>query len=156
LKKFKLPWNVLYTNYEPERKFCDLLFENADYFDSFVKMPNKGGYSFPYSYKPAKVAKTHVANENFNPDYFLKLNTGKDILVVEVKAEGDDSNRNRAKFRDGLEHFKRLNDRLKEAELPWRYHLYFLSAEDYTSFFQQVRNNDYVGWQSGLMQALAA
>jgi type III restriction enzyme len=156
LKKFKLPWNILYTNYEPERRFCDLLFENANYFDSFVKMPNKGGYSFPYSYKPAKVARTHVANENFNPDYFLKLSTGNDILVVEVKAEGDDSNRNRAKFRDGLEHFKRLNDRLEEAKLPWRYHLYFLSAEDYTSFFQQVRDNTYVGWPSGLMQALRA
>ena len=69
----RLPWNVHYVSHEPERKFSDLLFENADLFDAFVKMPNMGGYAFPYSYKPAKAAKTHVANENFNPDFFIKL-----------------------------------------------------------------------------------
>jgi type III restriction enzyme len=75
-------------------------------------MPNQGVYSFPYSYKPAKAAKTHTANENFNPDLFLRVRDTHDILVVEVKAEGDDSNRNRAKCRDGLLHFEGLNDRL--------------------------------------------
>ena len=94
--KFKLPWNVLYTSHEPERRFSALLFENASLFDAFVKMPSVGGYSFPYSYKPSSVAKTHVKNENFNPDFFMKVNSRKDIVVVEIKAEGDDSNRNRA------------------------------------------------------------
>ena len=76
LEKFKLPWNVHYASHEPERKFSDLLFENAKLFDAFVKMPNTGGYAFPYSYKPAKAAKTHVANENFNPDFFIKVSSG--------------------------------------------------------------------------------
>ena len=156
LGKFKLPWNVHYVSHEPERMFSALLFENADLFDAFVKMPNTGGYTFPYSYKPAKAARTHVANENFNPDFFIKLSAGHDILVVEVKAEGDDSNRNRAKCRDGLKHFETLNERLKDMGEPWRYHFYFLSPEDYTSFFEQVRNQSYAGWQSGLMQELAA
>jgi hypothetical protein len=49
---------------------------------SAVRVPNTGGYAFPYSYKPAKAAKTHVANENFNPDFFIKLSSGNDILVV--------------------------------------------------------------------------
>ena len=111
---FKLPWNVHYVTHEPERKFSDLLFENAALLDSFAKMPNTGGYAFPYSYKPAKAAKTHVANENFNPDFFIKLSAGHDIVVVEIKAEGDDSNRNRAKCRDGLKHFKTLNTKLAE------------------------------------------
>ena len=155
LKNFKTPWNVHYASHEPERKFSDLLFENADLFDAFVKMPNTGGYAFPYSYKPAKAAKTHVANENFNPDFFIKLSAGHDILVVEIKAEGDDSNRNRAKCRDGLKHFETLNERLKEAGEPWRYHFYFLSPEDYTSFFEQVRDRNYAGWRSGLMQELS-
>jgi type III restriction enzyme len=154
LSKFKLPWNVHYTSHDPERKFSDLLFASADLFDAFVKMPNVGGYAFPYSYKPAKAAKTHVANENFNPDFFIKLRPGHDILVVEVKDEGDDSNRNRAKCRDGLKHFETLSERLKEAGEPWRYHFYFLSPEDYTSFFEQVRNKSYAGWRSGLMQEL--
>ena len=156
LGKFKLPWNVHYVTHEPERKFSDLLFENADLFDAFAKMPNMGGYAFPYSYKPAKAAKTHVANENFNPDFFIKVAGAHNILVVEIKAEGDDSNKNRAKCRDGLKHFETLNKRLKESDEPWRYYFYFLSPQDYTNFFEHVRNERYVGWRSGLMQELNA
>ncbi len=152
--KFRLPWNVHYASYEPERQFSNLLFENASLFDAFVKMPNTGGYSFPYSFKPAKAAKTHVANENFNPDFFIKVAAKHQILVVEIKAEGDDSNRNRAKCRDGLKHFETLNERLKEAGEEWRYYFYFLSPEDYTKFLEQVRVGSHVGWRSGLMQAL--
>ena len=152
--KFKCPWNVHYASHEPERRFSELLFENSELVDAFVKMPNTGGYSFPYSYKPAKAAKTHVANETFNPDFFIKLSGGYDIVVVEVKAEGDDSNRNRAKCRDGMKHFETLNERLEAAGEPWRYHFYFLSSEDYTSFFEQLRNKTYAGWLSSLMQEL--
>ncbi len=152
--KFKLPWNVHYASHDPERIFSDLLFENGALFDAFVKMPNIGGYSFPYSYKPAKAAKTHVANETFNPDFFLKVIGVKDILVVEVKSDGDDSNRNRAKCRDGLKHFEMLNERLKEAGEKWTYHFFMLSPEDYAKFFEQVRSKKYAGWKSTLMQKL--
>lgn len=154
--KFKMPWNVHYASHEPERKFSDFLFSSADLFDAFMKMPNTGGYAFPYSYKPAKAAKTHVANEYFNPDFFLKVEATHNILVVEIKADGDDSNRNRAKCRDGLKHFDTLNERLAEAGEPWRYYFYFLSPEDYSSFFEQVRNKTYAGWPSGLMQELGS
>ncbi|MFZ5863737.1 MAG: DEAD/DEAH box helicase [Nitrospirota bacterium] len=152
--KFKMPWNVLYASHEPERKFSDLLFLNAELFDGFVKMPNQGGYSFPYSYKPAKTAKTHTANENFNPDFFLRVRGKHDILVIEIKAEGDDSNRNRAKCRDGQAHFQTLNAKLAEKRVPWCYHFYFLSPEDFTSFFERVRQGTLAGWKSGLMQTL--
>lgn len=155
LSKFKSPWNVHYASHGPERSFSDLLFENAELFDSFVKMPNVGGYSFPYSFKPAKAAKTHTANENFNPDFFIKIKGQQDILVVEIKDEGDDSNRNRAKCRDGLAHFETLNKRLEAAGEAWRYHFYFLSPEDYTDFFGQIRAKNYA-WRSGLMQTLQA
>jgi hypothetical protein len=151
--KFKSPWNIHYASHEPERKFSDLLFENSDLFDAFGKMSNTGCYTFPYSYKPANAAKTHVANENFNPDFFIKLKAEHGILVVEIKAEGDVSSRNRAKCRDGLKHFETLNSRLLQANEPWRYHFYFLSPEDYASFFTQVRNKNYA-WRSGLMQEL--
>ena len=154
LSRFKSPWNVHYASHEPERQFSDLLFENAALFDAFVKMPNTGGYAFPYSYKPAKAAKTHVANEHFNPDFFIKIASAQDILVVEVKAEGDDSSRNRAKCRDGLKHFAALNEHLTEAGEKWRYHFCFLSPGDYASFFEQIRNKSYAGWRSGLMQEL--
>jgi type III restriction enzyme len=154
LSVFKSPWNVHYTSFEPERKFSDLLFENADLFDSFVRMPNQGGYAFPYSYKPSKAGKTHVANENFNPDYFIRVRAKHDILVVEVKMEGDDTERNKAKYRDGVKHFDTLNTKLKEQKEPWRYHFYFLSPEDYASFFENMRRHNF-SWKSGLMQALA-
>jgi hypothetical protein len=74
---------------------------------------------------------------------------------VEVKMESDDSNRNKAKCRDGLKHFETLNVKLAEDKQPWRYHFYFLSPEDYTAFFQQVRQGTFAGWKSSLMQALA-
>ena len=154
LRQFKSPWNVHYASHEPERNFSRQLFEHADLFDAFVKMPDRGGYAFPYSYKPAKAAKTHTANENFNPDFFIKVRGSHDILVVEVKADGDDDNRNRAKCRDGERHFKTLNAKLVEAGELWCYHFYFLSPENYTSFFAQVRNETYEGWKSGLMQEL--
>lgn len=153
---FKSPWNVHYASFEPEREFSELLFAEAHLFDAFVKMPNQGGYAFPYSYKPAKAARTHVANENFNPDFFLRVSGGHDILVVEVKMEGDDRNRNKAKCRDGLKHFERLNAKLQEQGEPWRYHFYFLSPEDYTAFFQRVREGKFAGWESRLMLTLAA
>ncbi len=154
LKRFKSPWNVHYASHEPERKFSDLVFVNAELFDSFVKMPNQGGYSFPYSYKPAKSGKTHTANETFSPDFFIRVRSTKDILVVEIKTEGDDSNRNRAKCRDGLAHFDTLNTKLAEMKEPWCYYFYFLSPDDYTSFFRQVQEGTFKDWKSGLMQAL--
>lgn len=153
---FKSPWNVHYASHEPERLFSDLLFASGDLFDSFVKMPNTGAYDFPYSYKPATAARTHVANEHFNPDFFLKVTDANDILVVEVKAEADDSNRNKAKCRDGMKHFDTLNERLANTKEKWRYHFYFLSPEDFTSFFEHVRNMTYSDWRSGLMQQLSA
>jgi type III restriction enzyme len=103
---------------------------------------------------PVKAAKTYVANENFISDTFLRINSGHDILVIELKVEGDYSNRNRAKCQDGLKLFETLNERLAEAGEPRRYYFYFLSPEDYTSSFGQVRNNSYAGWRSGLMQEL--
>lgn len=154
LAKFKSPLNIHYASHEPERKFSDLLFENADLFDAFVKMPDSGGYSFPYSYKPAKAAKTHVANKLFNPDFFIKLAGKEVILAVEVKQDGDDNNRNRAKCRDGQRHFATLNERLTEAGEPWSYHFYILSPEDFTHFFKAVSEGYYPRWRSGLMQNL--
>lgn len=154
LSKYKSPWNIHYASFEPERKFSDLLFEEAELFDSFVKMPHMGLYSFPYSYKPSKTGKTHVKSDNFNPDFFIKLADKKEVLVVEIKDDEDDSNKNRAKYRDGVKHFEVLNEKLKDAGEDWVYHFYFLSPDDYTQFFSQVREAKHAGWKSGLMQEL--
>jgi type III restriction enzyme len=153
-KRFKTPVNVLYASHKPERQFSELLFEKSELIEAFIKPPDRGCYSFPYSYKPAKTGKTHAVNEFFNPDFFIRLKDTNDVLVVEIKQEGDDSNRNKAKFRDGKEHFKRLNTALKEAGEPWRYHFYFLSPEDYTAFFDRIRDGKFERWSSGLMGEL--
>ena len=152
--RFKSPWNVHYASHDPERDFSGLLFGNTAMFDSIVKMPNTGGYAFPYSYKPAKAGRTHTANEQFNPDFFLKMTGAHDILVVEIKDDKDDSNRNKAKCRDGLRHFNVLNSRLEVAGEPWRYHFHFLSPDDYTAFFAEMQRGN-LDWRSGLMLSLA-
>ncbi len=154
--RFKMPRNVHFTAYEPERKFSDRLFDNAELFSAFLKMPDRGGYAFPYSYKPSTTGRTHTINENCNPDYFLLIDQTSEILVVETKADKDDANRNKAKCRDGLKHFETLNSRLQSAGEEWRYHFYFLSPEDYTKFFEVVRQGTYPGWKSSLMQRYTA
>lgn len=155
LKAYKTPWSFHYSSHEPERKFSDMVFRHADLLEAFVKMPDRSGYRLPISYKPAKTGRTHAKSENFHPDYFLRLADSFEILVVEVKQDGDDSNRNRAKLRDGEKHFDTLNQRLEAAGENWRYRLYFLSPEDFTVFFKVIAEKRHIGWRSSLMQDLA-
>ena len=147
---------MLFVSYEPERRFANSLFNNINLFDSIFKSPDKGFYWFPYSYKPDEKGSTHVKRENFNPDFFIKLKDKNEILVVEIKADSDTNQKNKAKYRDGKTHFDSLNKKLKENGIDWKYHFYFLSPEDRTEFFQAVRDSRYKNWKSGLMQGLSA
>lgn len=151
---FKSSTDFIVTSSEPETKFVQFVFSHIDLFNSVFKCPDKGFYSFPYSYKPETNAKTHPKPENFNPDFFLSLADKKEVLVVEIKADGDDSNKNKAKMREGGKHFIALNEKLQEIGLEWRYFFYFLSPEDYPHFFNAVQNGNYVKWESSLMLSL--
>jgi len=153
---FKTPWDIHFVTFGPEKKFSQSLFDYANLFDAIVKAPDRGFYSFPYSYKPSRTGRSHVKQENFNPDFFLKLAGLNEVLVVEIKQDGDDTTKNRAKNRDGNRHFDELNVRLETAEIEWRYRFYFLSPEDYPEFFDAVRKQGHVGWRSRLMLALEA
>ena len=97
------------------------------------------------------MSKTHVHHELFNPDFFIKV--GTDIIVVEIKKDGDDSNKNKAKLKDGLSHFNLLNEELELKEEEDRYYFKFLSSEnnDYLNFWQAIRENRYKEWMSTLM-----
>lgn len=153
---FKSPTSFIVTSSEPETKFVQHVFQNSSLFDAVLKSPDKGFYAFPYSYKPATTAKTHVKSENFNPDFFMTLAGKKEVLVVEIKADGDDSNKNRAKQREGRKHFIELNQKIKEVGWSWTYHFYFLSPEDYPHFFNAVKEGRYENWESNLMISLKA
>ncbi|OGW13029.1 MAG: hypothetical protein A2035_01735 [Nitrospirae bacterium GWA2_42_11] len=152
ITRFRTPLNIVYVTHEPERKFMKDLFSNIHLFDSFIKNPSRSFYSFPYSYKPETEAKTHVRQDNFNPDFFLKK--GDDIIVLEIKKDDDDSKKNKAKYRDGSRHFEVLNKTLEVSGIPQRYYFIFLSPDDYVAFFQSVRDGSYKGWKSSLMNML--
>jgi type III restriction enzyme len=152
---FKTPLNMVHVSYNPEYRFTTSLFQNGDLIDSFIKSPDKGFYNFPYSYKPSELGSTHVKRENCNPDFFLKKKNKNHILVVEMKDDRDIEQENKAKYRDGKEHFEALNIKLQENNLDWEYFFYFLSPEDISSFFQAIRENRYQTWNSRLMQELS-
>lgn len=151
INDFKTPLNLIYVSHEPEYRFTRSLFNNIELFDSFIKSPDKGFYSIPYSYKPDEVAETHVKRENFNPDFFLKLKDKNIILVVEIKKDGDSKIKNKAKYRDGKNHFSELNSKVSP---NWSYCFYFLTPIDITEFFQAIRSDRYINWKSTLMQEL--
>ena len=153
-ERFKTPLNLFYVNYDPEYKFTRSVFNNIELFDSVIKSSDKGFYWFPYSYKPDEKASTHVKRENFNPDFFLKIKSNNEVFVVEMKADGDTKQKNKAKYRDGVEHFDTLNEKMKENKIDWKYYFYFLSPEDITEFFQAIRDKRYKDWKSTLMQEL--
>ncbi len=152
--QFKVPLNLLYVTFEPEYRFTKQLIQNAALFDAYLKSPDKGFYSIPYSYKPSDSGETHVKQCSFNPDFFLKVKDKNEILVVETKVDGDSSQKNKAKYRDALEHFKNINHSIGEDKLGWKYIFYFLSPEDYPFFFQKINEGKYIGWKSDLMMGL--
>jgi len=154
--KYKTPLNLFYVSYKPERKFAQSLFNNIELFDSIFKSPDKGFYNFPYSYKPDGKGSTHPKHENFNPDFFVKIKDKNEILVVEIKADGDSNQKNKAKCRDGIEHFKMLNNKLKENNIEWKYYFYFLSPENITDFMQAIREQRYKKWKSTLTHELTS
>jgi len=155
-KNFPSPLNALYVSFNPEIEFAKALFLHTNLFKSFIKSADKGFYHFPYSYKPAVKGKTHPRQENFNPDFFLWVKNTNDIVVVEIKKEKDDQQKNKAKFRDGKNHFDFLNKKLEETGIPDRYYLKFLSPEgnDISNFFQALSKNNYYDWKSILMEQL--
>ncbi len=154
--KFRSPLNAIFVSYTPEIEFTKALFHHADSFKCIIKSADKGFYSFPYSYKPAQKGKTHPRQENFNPDFFLWVKNTNDIVVVEIKKEKDDRQKNKAKLRDGTTHFDFMNNKLGENGIPDRYFLKFISPEanDISGFFQAVSNKMYREWKSILMEQL--
>jgi len=139
---FKTPLNVALASYEPERKFIRGLTSEQDAkdIDAWVKSPDVGFYSIEYSWKKGE----HPKQGSFNPDFFIKV--GNDVIVVEIKMDGDVSDENKAKLRYSKEHFAKLNELQKEQ----RYYFKFLSPLSYDLFFKSIRDRTYKGFRSEL------
>ncbi len=143
---FKTPVNVAFASYKPERDFIKRLVseENAKFIDAWIKSPDVGFYSIEYSWRKGE----HPKQGSFNPDFFIKV--GNDILVIEIKQDGDLSAENKAKLRYAKEHFKRLNTLQSEQ----RYYFKFLSPESYDLLFQRLREGKYQDFTARLEAGL--
>jgi type III restriction enzyme len=146
LDDMKTPFASILTNHSPEKKFVNTLLKqaNSQNYDSFIKNADKGFYSLPYSFKKG----THMKYLNFNPDFFIEKS--KQIIVVEIKSDTEDSFESRAKLRDALKHFDELNSRQKDLE----YLFFMLSPQDYELFFLGLSSEVMKGYTSDLMKTL--
>jgi type III restriction enzyme len=139
---FKTPWDLTFTKATPERTFVKELCEteNAKKIDSWLKSRDMNFYSIEYSI--TTVGGKHSKIQSFNPDFFIKLKNGKTthFIIVEIKADGDVSDENKAKLKYGVQHFKDLNKELEKLKIDEKYHFHFLSPNSYDVFFDHLRN----------------
>ena len=134
---FKTPVSAVITNKAPEERFLELLTKSplCAKVDAWIKSRDMGFYSVEYSWRKGE----HPTQGNFNPDFFLKL--GENIVVVEIKSDGDDSEENKAKYRWAKKHFEDLNAELKKSKIKQRYFFHFLSPNSYTEFVEYFCDN---------------
>lgn len=138
---FKTPVNFVITTGNPERSFVKLLCEseNAKHITCWIKSRDKGFYSLNYSW----MKNSHRKNGRFNPDFFIVQDVGpvRNIIVIEIKDDGDDSIENKAKYKYGNEHFDRLNEVLERNGIFQHYIFHFISPNSYDAFFQYLKEN---------------
>ncbi len=127
---FKTPVSLVLTKQDPERRFVETLIgpKICETISAWIKSRDQNFYSIEYSWRKGE----HPTQSNFNPDFFLKF--GNNIIVIEIKADGDDSEENKAKYRWAKQHFSTLNDELNKTEIKQRYFFHFLSPSSYAEF----------------------
>lgn len=140
---FKTPFNIAIAASEPEKKFLKELVDpkNEPHIKGFFKSKDRWFYHFSYSWMKGEHSKT----DNFNPDFFINL--GKSILVIEIKGNetskeySTDYIKNRAKYFQAKEHFRKLNEFLEKAGIEQWYVFHFCSPTDFKILFRCVREN---------------
>lgn len=146
---FKTPVNVVLTSHSPERQFVRRLLssEVADRLYAWVKSPDAGFYEIAFSWRKGD----HTKLGRFNPDFFVQLADERTVLVLELKADSDDSEENRAKLRYAQEHFSNVND-MQSGRI---YVPMFLSPASFDPFFQALENGEATGFVSALQAELS-
>lgn len=91
--------------YEFTKQLCQI--ENANLIIAWIKSRDIGFYTIEYSVRIAN----HQKQRSFNPDYFICCNYKNIdyILIFEIKADGDNSEENKAKYKYAIKHFAELN-----------------------------------------------
>jgi len=170
---FRTPQALVILSHEPERQFLFRLIDHSRLITSWVKSPDKGFYSLDYEYW--KAGKDRV-RRSFNPDFFIRvgigdyllhLNSGWNgksvqrlrdlqdrgiedlVLVVEIKADDDDSEATRAKGQYGEDHFKALNRRLRDTN-PIDLEEQYRESVNQLYLFDVLRPKEYAGWFASL------
>lgn len=137
---FKTPIDIVFTVAKPERDFVKKLIEreNAEKISSWIKSRNQSFYSIEYTIKKG----SHTTYHPFNPDFFVKIDKDEYeyISVIEIKSDGDDSDENKQKKKFATEHFRTLNNRLKEKGINQIYLFNFLSPNNYNEYFTYLRD----------------
>lgn len=174
---FRTPQDLVILSHQPEQLFVFQLIEHSKQVAAWIKSPDRDFYSLDYEYW--KGGRDRV-RRSFNPDFFIRikirdcvLRIPQDapalerlrkleeegveelILVVETKSDDDQSDETRAKELYGRDHFKALNQRLREANPadfpePFRaaihqqYIFYLLRTADYPQWFGHLRSGAFV------------
>jgi type III restriction enzyme len=143
---FKTPLDIVFTRSEPERKFVERLCkqEMSLKIEAWIKSRDSGFYKIDYSI--TSVAGKHSKTQSFNPDFFIKIkaNDYAYFIVVEIKADNDDSDENKAKYKYAKQHFSCLNAELESRSIKQKYYFHFLSPTDYDTFFKYLDNGELI------------
>lgn len=138
----KSPLNLILVSHKPERRFVQNLIkeENAQCIDAWIKSRDTGFYTIEYSWRKG----AHPKNGQFNPDFFIKI--GKDILIVETKADADITDENKGKVEYAKKHVAMLN----KLQNKQKYYFWMISPEDYNNFFEKLRGGNWADFASTL------
>ena len=138
---FKTPLSLVFVTATPEFKFLKELIktENIKLYDTWIKSRDLGFYGIDYTWTKGG----HQIQNKFNPDFFIKIKKKSAIyiVVVETKADVDDSDENKAKYYYANEHFNRLNKKLGESKIKQKYIFHFVSPSSYAEFFEYLKDD---------------
>lgn len=153
--QLRSPVTFVLTSHEPEWQFVKALLRpaNVKLIESWVKSPDQGFVEIPYVHAAGS---RNGQRSLFNPDFILRVagaeGSRPHVLLVETKAEGDDSDENRDKVTHAEAYVERLNALLAAPKPTYSFHL--LTPADYLDFFDALRAGTAAGYVGELHQQL--